>query len=59
MVTLEQLNKGREKKQIVTFSITEDVNKRFIEIAKNLKINKSLFVEEAIKEFLHQYEQEV
>lgn len=56
MVTVEQVQ-NRGKVKVVSFSIDEEVNKRFIEIANKLKINKSLFIEKAIIEFLEQCEE--
>ncbi len=58
MVKLEQVL-NREKKKTITLTITKEVSDQFDEIAKKLKINKSLLVEESIKEFLQEYSKEV
>jgi len=58
MIKLEQVQ-NREHKKTITLTITREVSDRFDEIARELKINKSLLVEECIKEFLQEYGKEV
>jgi len=41
-----------------TFTIDIDIMKEFIEISKKTALNKSLFVENAIKEYIKKYKEE-
>lgn len=54
MVKLEKV-RSRLNKHKVTFSIDNEVIRKFNKFSKKLKINKSLLIEEMIKEFLNEY----
>ena len=49
--------KSRGKIKIVTFSVSEEIVKEFNSLSKELKINKSLFIEESMKDFLKKYKE--
>ena len=45
-------------KKTKTFTIDDDVYKKFDKLAKNKSINKSLFVENAMKEYIEKEKEE-
>jgi len=44
-------------KKTKTFTIDSNVIKEFIEISKKTSLNKSLFVENAIKDYIRKYKE--
>jgi len=47
------LNKYKHrKKKVVTFTIDEELNEEFTKFCKDKNINKSLFIEDSVREFM-------